>query len=112
MVSAPRRTTSVRAADATRIVLPLPGGHESSSPHLYHAIARIGNTFIPGKTSPALVSYLHLNSPICLLSRSGRAGRLLHTKGRTTSSIQIITSCEHSFLATRSACLTQHRCWR
>ncbi|KAG9097118.1 hypothetical protein FS749_007025 [Ceratobasidium sp. UAMH 11750] len=33
---------------------PVHGGHEHSSPHLYHAIARIGNTFIPGKTSPAL----------------------------------------------------------
>ncbi|CAE6482087.1 unnamed protein product [Rhizoctonia solani] len=40
---------------------PVHGGHENSSPHLYHAIARIGNTFIPGKTSPdlggALVTY-------------------------------------------------------
>ncbi|GAB1518297.1 60S ribosomal protein L11 [Rhizoctonia solani] len=40
---------------------PVHGGHENTSPHLYHAIARIGNTFIPGKTSPdlggALVTY-------------------------------------------------------
>ena len=76
---------------------PVPGGYEESGAHLYHAMATVRDTRVPGKTGEHLVSRpLHPGLPstdryLC------REGVMWLMTGWSTSSLGDTTYCTSSF---------------
>ena len=93
---------------------PVRGGYEQNGARLYHAIATVKSTRVPGKTGEHLVS-IYLDVDFLLNVWYSSVGVTWPTAGKSMSSLAGTIFCKSSFISP-FVCLAQRiimgRCWK